>query len=108
MIEILFEHKLCSINRRYINRNYTLSDEYRNCKALLKVTCRRFYPYRELITEPVGVSIQWDKGRMDLDASVKVISDALQGEVYKNDSQVQLLKIEHVPKAKTIIKVWLL
>lgn len=105
MIEILFEWKLVSINKRYISRGFHLSPEYRQCKELLKITSRNFY-HDEPLTCPIGVSIKWDKGRMDLDACIKIVLDSLQGEIYVNDSQIQELKLIHAPKEKTIIKIW--
>jgi len=42
---------------------------------------------------------------MDIDASIKLIIDAMQGEIIKNDSLVERVIIEHTKGIKTIICV---
>ncbi len=104
MIEILFEGKLASINARY-NKNFSLTQKYRDCKDELKLAYRLANTKKHIFTKPVWVSVVWDKGRMDVDASIKLILDAMQGEIIKNDSLVHRIIIEHEKGRKTIIAV---
>jgi len=104
IIETLFEGKLASINNRY-NKNFSLTNQYRTCKEELKLAYRLANPKKVCFTKPVWVSVTWDKGRMDIDASIKLIIDAMQGEIIKNDSLVERVIIEHTKGIKTIICV---
>jgi len=104
MIEILFESKLASINNRY-NKNFSLTQKYRDCKEELKLAYRLANPKKVCYLKPVWVSIEWDKGRMDCDAPIKVILDAMNGELIKDDKQVERIIIEHCKGMKTIIRV---
>ena len=104
MIEILFEGKLASINNRY-NKNFSLTQTYRNCKTELQLAYRLANVKKTIFTKPVWVSIEWDKGRMDLDAPIKVILDAMKGEIIKDDKQVERIIVEHCKGMKTIIRV---
>jgi len=106
MITVLFDGELVSINQRYVSRKFVLSNEYRACKEHLTLAYRLAFKGK-LITDPVAVIIKWDKGRKDLDSCVKVILDAMQGEIIKNDSQVKQLLIEDCPGQKTTIKICL-
>lgn len=104
IVQTLFEGKLASINNRY-NKNFSLTSAYRNCKEELKLAYRLANIDKHIFTKPVWVSITWDKGRMDCDAPIKLILDAMQGEIIKNDSLVHRIIIEHEKKRKTIICV---
>lgn len=74
--------------RRYMSKS---GKEY---KALVRDTAQYTYPHREPIDGPVQIHITYifgDKRIRDVNNYDKIIVDALEGIIYKNDTQVNTL-----------------
>jgi Holliday junction resolvase RusA-like endonuclease len=91
---------LVSVNEKYCNRSYTLSPAYRSFKAELNTRAtmeywkrgRKMPSQRQLL-----VTMNAATGK-DIDNIVKPTFDALQGVVFKNDSQIQHIDIQRIVK----------
>lgn len=74
--------------RRYMSK---AGKEY---KALVRDTAQYTYPHREPIGGPIQIHITYtfgDKRIRDVNNYDKIIVDALEGIIYKNDTQVNTL-----------------
>lgn len=99
--EMELKTKPVSINKKYIlskrgfNTILVLSEEYRRAKGCIWEEARLKWGSRRVIKDlPVGIIITMQKSRVDIDAYIKIILDALQGVVYANDRQVRKLSVE--------------
>lgn len=86
--------KFGSINNRY-NRNFSLTKEYRNFRKMLVLVCDK-----KKLKPPYFVSINiWCY--QDIDASIKVILDALEiAGTIKNDRDIIILFVKKYPIKK--------
>jgi len=103
-ITIIYTGEVCSINKRYRNRRFTLTDDYRCCKLELYLSAKIQYK-GEPLEGKIGLSIRWEKGRKDIDSGIKVILDSMQKVLYINDKQIDTLFVSN-KKGKTEITVW--
>lgn len=96
----------CSINQKFAYRNFSLSDEYKafkdNVDALWLKHKRNIKPIPKLMkgkrfldkNVKCNIIIYDSDNRRDVDATVKVILDSLNGKFYNDDSQIWELHIQ--------------
>jgi Holliday junction resolvase RusA-like endonuclease len=85
---------MCGVNKKYCNRSYVLTNEYRNFKKILVLNIKQVYKENKTILGEVSLLIRI-KTSKDIDAVIKPTLDAIQeAGVYKNDSQIIQLIIQ--------------
>lgn len=96
----------CSINQKFAYRNFSLSEEYKafkdNVDALWLKYKRNIKPIPKLMkgkrfldkNVKCNIIIYDSDNRRDIDATVKVILDSLNGKFYNDDSQIWELHIQ--------------
>ena len=87
------------INDKYVSRKFVLKAEYRQYleQAKLFVPAKIKYYESEQLKLYVAFHISRDR---DIDSSIKPLLDAMQGRIYKNDSQVVAMDVIKVKVPK--------
>ena len=88
---------LVSVNRKYCNRTYTLTKEYREYKNIMADYASFHYRGKKPSDSMLHVEIYAATGK-DLDNIIKPTFDALQGIVFGNDTQICRIDIQRVAK----------
>lgn len=91
MLEIinLEDVKLCSINKKYINRKYALSNEYQTFKQLIAWSVET----KEVFSDNIKIKIEVNTAK-DIDSMVKPLLDGLEmSGVITNDRYVTELHV---------------
>ena len=81
------------LNKKFISRTFVVSREHRDFKrTVARLVGLEVVPY----TCDVSVVVIWYRQRKagDIDGILKALLDAMQGVVYKNDSQVAHLSVQ--------------
>lgn len=96
----------CSINQKFAYRNFSLSDDYKAFKSYVDGLWikhkRNIKPIPKLMNGKrfldknvkCNIIIYDSDNRRDVDATVKVILDSLNGKFYNDDSQIWELHIQ--------------
>jgi Holliday junction resolvase RusA-like endonuclease len=92
---IVLTVKPVSVNARY-GPKYHLTPAYRKAKTAIHLEAKSQFSFPVFMEEDIGIDIEMEQGRTDIDAYIKPLLDALQGVVYANDRQVKKLSVEIV------------
>lgn len=96
----------CPINQKFVNRTFYISKEYEEFKntvdALWLKHKSKIKPIKKLMSKKTFVDknvkcnilIYDENNRRDIDATVKVILDSLNGKFYEDDSQIWEIHIQ--------------
>ncbi|AJR16718.1 endodeoxyribonuclease RusA (plasmid) [Leptospira interrogans serovar Linhai str. 56609] len=97
-VELKTKIKPVSVNRRYgLSKNkkkLILSNDYRSVKEGLQYDFRSQCLCGPVILNECSVEIHTPYERLDIDAIAKILLDAMNGIVYKDDRQVYRLVME--------------
>jgi Holliday junction resolvase RusA-like endonuclease len=91
---------LVSVNNKYCNRRYTLSNEYRAYKDMMTALARFHYGNKNMSRKSIYVDAVVYT-RIDTDNTIKPTLDALQKIIYKNDNQIDDI---HFHRERTVNK----
>lgn len=87
--------RLCGVNKRYINRRYNLTKEYREQHERLVLLCKVLGKCF-MLKKDVYVTMYIHTSK-DIDGVIKPVLDVLQeAEVYGNDRQVVSLSVRKI------------
>lgn len=82
--------RMVGVNKKYMNRSYTLTNEYRSFKIILAFHTKEKYK-GEVLLGDIALHLK-QKTSKDIDAVIKPVLDVLQDAgVYENDSQIKNL-----------------
>lgn len=96
----------CPINQKFVNRTFYISKEYEEFKNTVDVLWlkhkSKIKPIKKLMSKKTFVDknvkcnilIYDENNRRDIDATVKVILDSLNGKFYEDDSQIWEIHIQ--------------
>lgn len=88
---------LVSVNNKYCNRSYTLTEKYRTYKKNMSDLAAFHYRGKAPSDSMLHVEIYAATGK-DLDNIIKPTFDALEGIVFGNDTQICRIDIQRIAK----------